>query len=621
MPLPVEAPACEIGRLARAFVAEGQGASASVDRATRVHEAHGARDAMRLFQRFGLKLNIPITELKVEGSSEVVPFLKISKFISHLLRRYPALLFGGHSVGSEAEHLLETFWLHYREGHPEHAVFEKFPKEQWRYVIPVALHGDKGRTYKKSPIFCFSHEVPFGLPESVRARGSKLDTARQWQRINKQEHGGNLNWSCAQRARAQLFPEDVPEESCPKYQQLQDSVSHNGRGNTFLSRFLITAIPNKMLKEHPQVVECLLKEMAADLSALFEDGIAYDGQRTFWVALIGVKGDFEFHLEVAKYNRSYANIGTINSLPYCPECSAGMAGVASMDFRDVPTWQGTLYQSEPWHTTPILNAVPFDAVYPARLYRRDCFHMLKFGVFKDMCASTVMYLGQLGYFDTDAQDSKALDARLARAYSYFRLWCVSNGKCTTLKKFSRGNFHRLKATAFPYLGGKGSDSVLLCSFLQFYIELKLPQLIDESHRPILQAMLEAIQGGLCFVGTMHSHDIFLSPPCARFMAQSGLRFIKGYAWLADRCIAERRRFYSLRPKLHFFQHTILDLQAQLERGDTHIISPSVWNCEANEDFIGRIARISRRVSPRLGSLRTIQYYLISCKLLFRRAGL
>ena len=603
-------------------MSEGLGsASASVVQATRVHESHGARDSQRLFQRFGLKLNIPVSELKVEGSSEKQPFLKISTFISYMLRKHPQLLFGGHSVGAEAEHLCESFWTHYREGHPEHALFQKYPKEQWRYIIPIAVHGDKGRSYKKSPIFVFSHEVPFGLPESLRARGSKLDTARQRQRIYKQEHGGNLNWSCSQRARSQLFPEDVPEESCPKHQQLQDGVPHNGRGNTFLSRFLITAIPNRMLKEHPQVVACLLKEMAADLTGLFEDGIAYDEHHTFRVVLIGVKGDFEFHLEVAQYNRSYANIGTRNSLAYCPECNVGMAGVEGMDFRDVPTWHGTLYQSEPWDMTPILNAVPFDAVSPARLYRKDPFHMLKFGVFKDMCASTVMYLGQLGYWDTDAQESKALDARLARAYSYFRLWCVANSKCTTLKKFSRGNFHRQKATSFPFLGGKGSDSVLLCSFLEFYLQLKLPQLIDESHRPILLAMLEAIQGALAFVGTMHSHNIFLSPPCARFLALSGLRFIKGYAWLADRCISEKRRFYAVRPRLHFFQHTILELQIQLDKGDTHIISPSIWNCEANEDFIGRVSRISRGVSPRLASLRTIQNYLVSCKLLFRRAGL
>ena len=610
-----------MGRLARAFRGAGEGGtSASVDQACKVHESHGTRDSQRLFQRFGLRLNVWITYLKVEGSAERLPFLRPSRFLTHLLKRYSPLLFGGHRLGVESEELCERFWTHYQTAHPDHAVYQVYPhKRQWRHIVPIAVHGDKGRGYKKSPVFVFSFEVPFGLPESVRARGSKMDANRRKQQMNRQEHG-NLTSSCGKRAREQIFPEVVDEESCPKYRKVEDGIPHNSRGSTFMSRFLITAIPNKLLKEQPQVVDCLLKELRRDLTDLFQNGMLSDEGQLFKVGLIGIKGDFEFHLEMARYNRSYSNIGTRNSLPYCPECLAGSPGVAGMDFRDAADWLGTLYATPPWDTEPVLNGIPFDSVNPAKLYRKDVFHMLKFGVLKDLGASTVMYLGQLGYWDTPGE-SRAIDARLARAYAYFKLWCDASGKCTTLKKFSSANFHRKRAWSFPYLGGKGSDAVLLCSFLDFYLHLKSAQLLHPSHGPLLQAMRETVQGALSFVGIMHSHDCFLSPPCAAFLAKSGMRLIKGYAYLASRCIDERRCFYALRPKLHFFQHTVLELQTQVSQGDTHILSPAVWNCEANEDYIGRICRIGRRVSPRLTTLRTLEYYLVACKLLFRRAGL
>ena len=619
-----KAPACEVGRISRAFLASGEATSlSSVVQASRVHESHAARDSQRLFSRWGLKLNVPIKNLKIQGSvGETLPFLRISDFFRYLLDRYPKLLMGGHPLGDESDQLCQRFWAQYKEYHPSHQIFQKYPSpEQWQTLVPLLLHGDKGRTYKKSPIFNFSFEAPFGLPAEIRALGSKQDTNRQRQRMYKQEHGSNLSWTCAKRSREQAFPEHIEEESCSNYVKPEDFIPHNARGSTLMTRFLIAAIPNKVLKGHPRVVESLLKEMQQDLSMLFHDGVLCAG-RVFRCGLIGVKGDFEFHLEVGGFFRSYANIGTKNDIQCCPECEAGAPGISPMDMREVPAWASTCYQTEPWLVKPPLNYIPYDDSRPASLYKRDVFHTLKFGFMRDLCASIIVHLAQLGYFDpVPCAESRSLDARLERAYSYFKLWCIAESKRTTLRKFSRNNFHRKKATSFPFLAGKGSDSVLACCFLVFFVQLKLRSLQDQSHAVLLHAMLETLQGGIDFTAVMHSHGVFLTRACARFMMKSGYRLLRGYAYLADTCINERRRLYALRPKLHFFHHTLRDMQDQLDRGDTCVLSPGIFNCEANEDFIGRISRISRRVSPRLASLRTTQYYLVACKLQFRRAGL
>ena len=77
-----EAPACEVGRLARAVEAtEGGLTSRSLHAATKVGESHGERDAQRVFNKFGLSLNVPISSLEVGATTESgpvsIPYLKV----------------------------------------------------------------------------------------------------------------------------------------------------------------------------------------------------------------------------------------------------------------------------------------------------------------------------------------------------------------------------------------------------------------------------------------------------------------------------------------------------------------------------------------------------------------
>ena len=62
--LSTQAPACRLGKMARAAVDDGA-ASGSLDAASRVHYSHGERDAHRVFQRFWLSLKVRISELPV----------------------------------------------------------------------------------------------------------------------------------------------------------------------------------------------------------------------------------------------------------------------------------------------------------------------------------------------------------------------------------------------------------------------------------------------------------------------------------------------------------------------------------------------------------------------------
>ena len=619
-----EAPACEVGRLARAFKATADGkAAGTVEACTRVGETHGARDAHRVFKRFGLSLEVPISTLQVEATTDAgpvsLPYLKTVDFFSLLLHRYPKLLWGGESVGEE---VCRNFWQQYQKFHAQHRVFERFDENDRARVLPVCIHGDKGRTYLKQPILCVSWESAFGLPKWLRASASKCERTRK-QAHQRQEQGDKLSWPCAKRAWEQATPELHDDTDCPKRRRLDEraDMPHNGRGNTIMTRFLCTCIPAKVFRAHPHAISAFSEELQRELTQLFEDGVADPEGKVWRLALIGVKGDYEYHLECAQYSRSYMNIGTRYSREFCPECLAGGPDFDAFDAADVPSWASTVGQSDPWESLPVFNRIPFSGSHPATLYRRDAFHTLKYGFVRDFCASSIIYLAQLAYFDFEG-DARNLDARLQRAYSCFKLYCLAEGKSTSLRKFSRGNFHRAKKNQFPHLGGKGADTVVCCQFLEFLFKLHLKAPKHESHKILLAGMLETVQGFLTDIGIYHSHGLFMPRSCGQLLLKSGLRLFRGYLWLSQRSADENRKLYSLRPKVHFFSHFLYDLRAQIQRGDERLLNYcATFNCESNEDFIGRISRISRRVSPKTASKRTIQVYLLSCKLTFRRAGL
>ena len=629
-----QAPACEVGRMSRAFRADSKQCP-SVEAASAVHETHGERDTQRLFKRFNLVLKVPFSTIRMaatEGSIPVdVPFLQISDYFSTLVRKHPRVLFGGFDRGGDSEALCDMFWKRYEPFHSQHRVYHDCSLAERRRILPICIHGDKGRGHGKNPVFVFSWESPFGLPEKIRLAGSKSDKAKQRRSQSKQAHGGRLGFTCRQRAcDCMTFPSNsLPDEkSCSlKSRKLDnkaffEALQHNGRGNTVLTRFLICAIPGKVLKSCPGMVEELLGRVAADLQALFAEGISLEG-KTFKAVLVGVKGDYEFLAEAGRFQRHYGNVGHVNSLEMCPECNAGGPHVAFEDFSDVPLWTQSLYTDPPWSAgaEPALLHCPFSVQNTASMFRRDMFHTLKYGFCRDLAASVLVFLAVLTYFDCTPEDSRSIDSRLERAFAMFAMWLAAESRSSTLKKFSRGNLHRNTARNFPWLGGKGADTVTCLMFLDFMVATFLRENKNPAHTPLLQAMRETMRGGLDFLGVMHSHDLFLPRACASFMHRAGLTLLRGYSYLAQASMDHHLKLFCLRPKCHYFMHTLYEMSQQLAAGHEWVVSPSIFNCEANEDFIGRISRLSRKVSPKICSQRVLDRYLLGVKLALKRAGI
>ncbi|CAL1170886.1 unnamed protein product [Cladocopium goreaui] len=331
--LALVAPACRVGTMARAAVADGAPNVGSLYAATKVHPSHGERDAHRLLNKYWLSLRVPISELTIpldDGQTVSIPHYKVTDMAGHLLTKHPEILLGGDTLES-GESRCKSFWEKFRDHQPDHKVFQQFV--DFRRVVPICIHGDKGRTLKKSPIACYSWESVWGLPAGLR------DTATEpvLNRRNQQKYDtGHLGVTCLERS--------TSSNGGGTYDDADDACTIKRRrlgqcGHSFLNRYLFTCVPYAVYSlDSYTVLRTVLKELGSQLKSLFLDGVEVNST-TYHFALIGVKGDAEFHVEAGEFCRSYMTVGTANNLQMCHECEADDN---FGDVSDNPSWLNTV---------------------------------------------------------------------------------------------------------------------------------------------------------------------------------------------------------------------------------------------------------------------------------------
>ena len=76
--------------------------------------------------------------------------------------------------------------------------------------------------------------------------------------------------------------------------------------------------------------------------------------------------------------------------------------------------------------------------------------------------------------------------------------------------------------------------------------------------------------------------------------------------------------FSLKPKFHCLKHLAYQLRKEIMSGKRFCLSPLAYNCEGNEDHVGRVCKLGRSVSTRTISKRVIERYFLKTKALIRR---
>lgn len=107
---------------------------------------------------------------------------------------------------------------------------------------------------------------------------------------------------------------------------------------------------------------------------------------------------------------------------------------------------------------------------------------------------------------------------------------------------------------------------------------------------------------------LYGADSWLTRAQANEAVQHCLRFRKCYTYLAHLSHLKRQRRFAMIPKLHSIDEIAFEMQVQAQRSQW-VLSPLVEACMLDEDMVGRMAFLTRCVSPRMTSLRSLERYL------------
>ena len=164
------------------------------------------------FKEEGLALDVPISWIDLPKGNVRFPILRLTDTINYMCKNdfLPKLM--GETPETEMEDTLLKFWRRYSLSHADHQVFSS--GVALRRAIPVMVHGDEGRGFKRTGIMMLSLQGCIG-------RGSRPFLSKE-------------------------LDEDLRK----------DLMGLNMFGSSFNSRMLFAAMAKKHYSNHPESLIC-----------------------------------------------------------------------------------------------------------------------------------------------------------------------------------------------------------------------------------------------------------------------------------------------------------------------------------------------------------------------------
>ena len=106
-------------------------------------------------------------------------------------------------------------------------------------------------------------------------------------------------------------------------------------------------------------------------------------------------------------------------------------------------------------------------------------------------------------------------------------------------------------------------------------------------------------------------DVWLSSDVANRAGQLGKYFLRAYVRLGEIAWAHKLPRWPLMPKHHLLYHTFHELTFNASVNEW-VLNPIVEATPMDEDFVGKVCRISRRCGTRGITKSCLRRYLIAC---------
>ena len=468
----------------------------------------------KILKLFGLSLNVKISkaELLVSGEPLRIAYLKPSDYLAKLLGYCAEAVWGREQ---RPQQRCQSFWKAYYAHHPGHEVYAKFGLSDLGNVVPILLHGDEGTGSKKQPVAIVNWQTPWGPPGKKASRVAK-------------ESDFNKCSLCASKKSAVSSCCKVPEAWADRKLDAGMSLVQEDfdelltqfpstTGHSAFSRHLVFVLPTHLLKKGTEVLDGMLGACAEDLHSLFSTGVMV-GSTKYYGALVGCKGDSKWHATVAKLLRSYTRVGEVNCKPICAECLGGdpllMMQSGLRPFTN--QFLGIRLSWDHWNRSPSTSM-------NLLANTNGLLHVFKIGLGRDGAGGIMTLLSRFfRWFDAPG-DSISLDNRLKRMHARFSLFCLADGRCPPLRCFTKDSMHMPRVDSYAFTNTKGSDTMLLMSWLKLECNLALASRRDHPRKDLLQVSSQVCAASIEMFRVCYSHGLFLPRPCMVTLRDEMLR--------------------------------------------------------------------------------------------------
>ena len=574
--LPVsEASSCSQIRTAQAVreeFGEDSTRSSGISKWASINLKNSERDVQKTMQNQGTKLDVPITTITSAGVD--IPWISPQNWLKFLLKNGLWHRLAG--LDYEEKHLSPMVWTHFWEKfrtiHPHFSLFDH--DYDLSKVAAFFIHGDEGRTLKRHAIMI-----------------TTLQSA--------------LGFGFGEKRLKVPFPY--------AYKLLV-----NYAGHTMTTRFITSAVPKKYYETHPEVFHGVMEQLAICLRDLADQGVVcpLTGER-YRICVIGCKGDLPYLQKCGNLVRAF-NTGVKRGKEakkpkgVCHLCLGGTDDKYPVEEiqTKTPAWLETVAVRLPWNNTPaFIRHMHCDLEDQATFYITDLWHNYHLGVGKAFVSSVV----QLCLNFVPAPN---LDAKWVWLTHHYRNFCRSVSLQPHITKLTGYTFSYGDKTGAMGTWSKGALTTNFCK----WIAVLLAELSGDRDGH-LQECLVATKGMNALFSCLFNSPLLLSSNEGFYVANLGFHFLDIYGKLARVCFDARKPFlFPLYTKLHMLHHAWIQIWQDCSNHG-FAFNPLWTACQQDEDAIGRVSRISRRVSIRATMIRTMERYLVLAHTAWNDAGM
>ena len=400
------------------------------------------------------------------------------------------------------------FWSNFRKIMPNHAIFQMADEGVLSLdrTCGLMLHGDEGRTKRKSAIMILNVYSALGFGSNVKNRRASLDT--------------------------DYVKQDI-----------------NFKGNTWTTRWLLSVLPKYIYdrkKGDAVSYDRLCQALADDMNKIIADGVMSLKGEKHWLVVIYVVGDWPFHQKTFHLGRTFGSVAKQPSSQaeakgICHNCLADQRGYPFEDFESAnPRWRSTVGKVPPFLEDPIFFQLPHDYAMPTSMIGLDLFHGFHIGSGKVFIASSLVLVSEV-------LPGSSVAKRFESLRDAFFEWCAQYKQRPYIKKISQETIKWMQSTDFPSgAWSKGSTTLCLLRFLIAFCRGKEHAIQGTLLHTCFLAAVEVDQ----FFSKIYKEGVWIPGPKALEIAQHGFEFLRLNGRVAFAAYNEGRALFPFMPNLH-----------------------------------------------------------------------